>query len=323
MSNWTTLILGVCTGLAATFTLLPFWKTSLGWVRIWDFPRLQIAIFAFVVGISALFFARAVADYYFIFLLLCVTGWQISFVWPYLPGTSQDIAACNDEISPNHVSLLTTNVLQSIRNADKLISIVRQVQPDVVLAVEVDDWWNGALNAGLLSSYPNNKSIPLSNGYGIAIFSRLQLESCEVRFIIDDAIPSIRATIKLRSGRDVTLFGLHPRPPALSQGSEQRDLELIEVAKEIRHLDRPIVVLGDLNDVAWSDTTSRFLKIGNLADPRRGRGLFSTYPARWPGFRYPLDYVFCSRHFRVCKMNVLSRFGSDHLPLVAEFQLSD
>jgi endonuclease/exonuclease/phosphatase family metal-dependent hydrolase len=37
--------------------------------------------------------------------------------------------------------------------------------------------------------------------------------------------------------------------------------------------------------------------------------------------RYPLDYIFNTPHFEIAKMRVLSRFGSDHLPLVAALHL--
>jgi endonuclease/exonuclease/phosphatase (EEP) superfamily protein YafD len=60
---------------------------------------------------------------------------------------------------------------------------------------------------------------------------------------------------------------------------------------------------------------------GGLLDPRRGRGFYNTYPARLPGLRYPLDYIFNTPHFQVRKMRVLPDFHSDHLPLVAVLHL--
>ena len=106
------------------------------------------------------------------------------------------------------------------------------------------------------------------------------------------------------------------------KSSTERDVELLLAAQEIKDRGRPAIVLGDLNDVAWSPTTLQLMKAGDLLDPRRGRGFYNTYPARWPGFRYPLDYVFCTRHFRICSMRVLPSFGSDHLPLVAELVIT-
>lgn len=143
----------------------------------------------------------------------------------------------------------------------------------------------------------------------------------EVRFLIDEAIPSIKSGIRLSSGAIIDLYGMHPQPPALLQDSTERDTELVLVGTEISESNRPAVVLGDLNDVAWSPTTSKFKRVGKLLDPRRGRGFFNTYPANWPGLRYPLDYIFHTSHFSVRHMRVLRRFGSDYLPLIAALSL--
>ena len=119
------------------------------------------------------------------------------------------------------------------------------------------------------------------------------------------------------------IYGVHPRPPSVLQDTTERDIELVRVATKIRERGTPAIVLGDLNDVAWSPTTAMFMKTGSLLDPRRGRGFYNTYPARWPGLRYPLDYIFSTSHFKICSMRVLPSFGSDHLPLIAELSLDD
>jgi endonuclease/exonuclease/phosphatase (EEP) superfamily protein YafD len=162
---------------------------------------------------------------------------------------------------------------------------------------------------------------PLSNGYGLVLFSRLELIEPKIRFVTDEAIPSIKTGVRLRSNSVIDVYGVHPQPPSIMQDSTERDVELVRVGLEIRRAQRPSVLIGDLNDVAWSPTTAAFKSAGGLLDPRRGRGFFNTYPARLPGFRYPLDYVFHTAHFGVCRMRVLSRFQSDHLPLIAELCL--
>jgi endonuclease/exonuclease/phosphatase (EEP) superfamily protein YafD len=218
---------------------------------------------------------------------------------------------------PERVALLTTNVLVPSRGADRLLDIIVEADPDIILAVETDEWWCARLAEGLQSRYPHGIRYPLSNGYGLALFSRLELVEPEIRFVVDEAIPSIRTGVRLRSGAVIDIYGVHPRPPSVQQDSIERDLELIRVGSEIKRRNRPAIVLGDLNDVAWSPTTEQFMRAGDLRDPRRGRGFYNTYPARWPGFRYPLDYIFNTDHFEVCGMRVLPRFSSDHLPLIA------
>jgi endonuclease/exonuclease/phosphatase (EEP) superfamily protein YafD len=219
------------------------------------------------------------------------------------------------------IAVLTTNVLQNNRDVGGLLRIIRDADPDVALAVEADEWWCSELTGALGTRYPHVVRYPLSNGYGLALLSRLELIDPEVRFVVDEAIPSIRTTVQLRAGPTIDLYCVHPRPPSVQQDSTERDLELVLVGREIRERGRPAILVGDLNDVAWSPSTLQFTREGGLLDPRRGRGFYNTYPARLPGLRYPLDYIFTTPHFSVSKMQVLPRFGSDHLPLVAKFHL--
>jgi endonuclease/exonuclease/phosphatase (EEP) superfamily protein YafD len=321
--DWIRLVLVGLGAIAVAASVLPAWRTTRWWVRIWDFPRFQIALLALVVLIATLVLRppSELIDWIFLGSLAGVMVWQSTWVGPYLPGTPRAVKRCREGDSRNRIALLTTNVLQKSRGVERLLDIISEADPDLILMVEVDEWWTGRLTDGLAARYPYKICYPLSNGYGLALFSRLELIEPEVRFILDDAIPSIRTDVRLRSGAVVGVYGVHPRPPAVLQDSTERDIELVRVAIEIKDRGTPAIVLGDLNDVAWSPTTSMFMKSGDLLDPRRGRGFYNTYPARWPGCRYPLDYVFNTRHFRICSMRVLPSFGSDHLPLIAVMSL--
>ena len=319
--DWLAFVLFGLGALAIVTTVLPMWHTTHWWVRIWDFPRFQIALVALLVLVVTLVshWPASLFDWLLLGSMLAVAAWQLTWVGPYLPGAPRAVkSSAATASSVNRIRLLTTNVLQKNRGADRLLQIIDQADPDVTLVVEVDEWWVERLGAGLSAKYPHRIIYPLSNGYGLALFSRLELIEPEVRFVLDEAIPSIRTGVRLRSGLAVLVYGVHPRPPSALQDSTERDVELLRVAVEIRERGVPAIVLGDLNDVAWSPTTLNFMRSGNLLDPRRGRGFFNTYPARWPGLRYPLDYIFNTKHFRIGTMRVLPGFGSDHLPLVAD-----
>lgn len=319
------LVLYLVGSLVVLGTVLPIWKSTRWWVRLWDFPRFQIAAVGTVVCVLIWGTGRPIHPLGF--SLLAAVGlscaWQVSWIWRYLPLAPLEApgAAKGGGRADQALSLVTANVLQEARDADGLLRIIREADPDVVLAVETDEWWCSRLSEELSSAYPSSLVYPLSNGFGISLFSRLDLVEPKIRFLVDREIPSVKTGIRLRSGAVIHLYGMHPRPPAPAQDSDERDQELVLVGYEISEANCPSIVLGDLNDVAWSPTTTRFKKAGSLLDPRRGRGFFNTYPARLPGLRYPLDYIFHTFHFAVGEMRVLPRFGSDHLPLLVRLQL--
>jgi endonuclease/exonuclease/phosphatase (EEP) superfamily protein YafD len=149
------------------------------------------------------------------------------------------------------------------------------------------------------------------------LYSRLELSHAEVKFLIEDDVPSIHARLALRSGAQVELRCVHPRPPAPQEAdrSTERDAELLIVGRALKKLARPAIVIGDLNDVAWSRTSAMFQNVSGLLDPRVGRGFYTTFNAKWPIVRFPLDHAFHTRHFRLIEFRRLPRWGSDHFPV--------
>jgi endonuclease/exonuclease/phosphatase (EEP) superfamily protein YafD len=149
------------------------------------------------------------------------------------------------------------------------------------------------------------------------LYSKLELLHPEVRFLIEPDIPSMRARVSLSGGTEVEIHCLHPRPPVPQESprSTERDAELMVVGKETKGKELPIVVMGDLNDVAWSRTNYLFQRISGLLDPRIGRGLYNSFHADYFFLRFPLDHFFHSNHFRLVDLKRLAYFGSDHFPM--------
>ncbi|MFG0267006.1 MAG: endonuclease/exonuclease/phosphatase family protein [Rhodopirellula sp. JB055] len=205
---------------------------------------------------------------------------------------------------------------------DHWSKVVRQTDADVVIAAEIDQRWKASLD-GLKSIYPHQIVYPQDNWYGMAMLSRLPFRESEIRFRVQDDVPSIDTMIELPSGEAIRVIGVHPRPPEPIRDNDAtaRDAELVLWGKELAEDHRPIVIGGDLNDVAWSPSTRLFLRLSQLLDPRRGRGFYNTFHADHLWMRFPLDHVFHSPHFTIRGLKRLEHVGSDHFPILIDLQL--
>ncbi|NEU13237.1 endonuclease [Methylobacterium sp. BTF04] len=298
-------------------TLLPFIPSNSGFIRTFDFPRLQIAAMIVPVVAALLILSRDGAGWVLIAALIAALAYQVSRIYPFTPAASPQAvtaapSACGEAAT---VSILIANVLESNRDHAALLDLVARHDPDLLLLLETDATWAAAL-APLRASYPHVVAQPQGNTYGLMFYSRLALTDPQVRFLLQDDVPSVRTGVTLRSGERFTFYGVHPRPPHPGQSSAPRDAELVMVAREVKAAGGPAVVGGDLNDVAWSKTNALFQTIGGLLDPRIGRGLYPTFNAKWPMLRWPLDHVFFSDDFLLVDLQRLPHIGSDHFPIL-------
>ncbi len=300
-------------------TLLPLLRSSRWWIRVWDYPRLQIgAALALVLLLQILVFESTPASIAMLLATAAAFFWQAYSVFPYTRLHPVQSLASDGRDGPNRVSVLVANVLQDNRNAAGLIDIVHEVDPDILITVETDAWWDTQLMP-LKERYLFDVRRPLENTYGMHVLSRLELHEVCVRELVSPGIPSVRASVRLRSGREFDLYAVHPEPPLPHKDVEERDAELLRVARESKQRRRPTLIAGDLNDVAWSHTTRLFQRISGLLDPRVGRGLFPTFHADHRFMRWPLDHIFHDASFRLASLKVLRGFGSDHFPICASF----
>ncbi len=293
--------------------------------RIWDFPRVQIAAVAAASALAyrALAWRGTKSERALLAANAAVVAWQFWKIRTYTPLVRPTVQRAVEETPGNRIVLMMTNVLEENRRYDRLLARIEAEDPDIVIAVEVDDRWMRALEP-LTKRYEHVVRMPLNNTYGMVLFSRFELVNPRIAFLIEDDVPSIHTRIRLPSGVEIMLHALHPRPPEPihDQPSAPRDAELVVVARRVADETEnlPTIVAGDMNDVAWSPTSQLFVRISGLLDPRAGRGFYNSFSARNPLFRYPLDHVFHSNHFKLVRLQRLPDIGSDHFPILIELQ---
>ncbi len=297
-------------------TVLPLILTDEWWIRIFDFPRTQIAglLAAALVAVVAVLDRRRAATWALTAGITICLAYQIWRILPYTPIHPVEAIAAASCPGGQRITLIIANVEFDNRQSRPLLDLVREREPDLLLVVEATPWWDRALQP-LAAEYPFVVRQPRTDPWGMILYSRLELVAPEMRFLLHDYVPSIRTRVRLPSDAVVQFYGLHPHPPRPGDDTDRRDAELLIVAREAREAGLPSIVAGDLNDVAWSRTTRLFQEISGLLDPRIGRGLYPTFNAEVPFLRWPLDHVFFEEEFALLAIERLRYIGSDHFPL--------
>ena len=299
-------------------TIASMTKFDQWWVRGFDFPRIQISFLIIIVLIFAIITYSFKEFWHFIIIgfLFISLIYQIIRIFPYTIFSKKQVLSFEEKDSKGTISILVSNVLTPNRSSEKLIVHVHKNQPDMLLTLETDMYWENELKE-LEVDYPFSVKIPKDNFYGMHLYSKLKLEEIEVKYIIENDIPSIHGYVRLASGKKIKIHCLHPKPPSPTENdtSTNRDAELLFVGRDVKKDQESVLLFGDLNDVAWSRTTQLFQKLSGLMDPRIGRGFFNTFHTGYALFRWPLDHVFHTNDFTLIEITRLTSIDSDHFPM--------
>jgi endonuclease/exonuclease/phosphatase (EEP) superfamily protein YafD len=299
-------------------TVLPFLKVAHGAVRSFAFLREQFFVLAVILAIVMPVLHPGALGWGVVAALIVSAGINLIYIVKFTPLWTSQSGNASKELraqTQSHISVLAANVKQSNRKYGRLTALIQESDPDIALAVEVDEAWISALKSDLNGTYPHWIEVPKGNTYGMCLMSKLALSETDVRTLITEDVPSIRTSVHLRDGQKMRLYVVHPEPPVVTHDTIGRDSEIAMIGLEAKEDDLPCVVAGDLNDVAWSTTTRRFQRLSGLLDPRVGRGFYNTFHATVPLLRWPLDHLFHDPQFRLIEMSRLKKIGSDHFPM--------
>ncbi len=305
-------------GFVVVATFLPFIRSDYWIFRIFEYPRLQKWFITF--GIIVLFLPISTFsrwhEWAFLAALLINLSYLSYQIYPFLPIAKKQMQAGDESRAESAFGIIISNVYQYNEQKSKLVDLIHHCKPNLIVLSETDQAWEKSLQE-VYDQYPYRVLKPLDNTYGIILLSQLEIVESEIKYLVEDDIPSIFALIKLPSGDLFQLICLHPTPPVPNENvrSTERDKEILIVGRLAKKSPLPVIVSGDLNDVAWSYTNQLFQDTSGLLDPRRGRGFYNTFHAHHRLFRYPLDHVFCSDHFRLLEIERLPDIGSDHFPI--------
>lgn len=301
---------------------LPFIQHQHWVFRVAEFIKLQllfIQLFVFVVAFfvlehSLLFWILQALQMGFIIFHVYILMRYTKF-WRTRRQQLSDRAS-------DKIKIISCNVFQFNTEYERFIQLIREEQPDAFLTAESNKDWEMAMET-LEKDYPHHIKVGLENTYGMHFYTRLKVHKLQVHYFVADDLPSIEAELETKDGHRFVFFGVHPPPPSPTEeeNSKERDGDLLSVAKKVRDYKLPVLVTGDFNNVAWARSSILFKKTSKLIDARIGRGILSTFHARYWFFRVPLDLLFHSPSIFIDKLFIYPSVGSDHFPIGCTFHI--
>lgn len=231
-------------------TGLPLIDSAEWWIRIFDFPRIQIAVSTLLAFVLASIYVDFKWKFKLPFLIILLVSliYQIQFVVVYTPLYKVQAKDSNKPQGENSLKLLVVNVLMENEDKESFHTLVQKIKPDILLINEPDQVWATSI-AKLDDDFPYAIKYPLENTYGMILLSKFPLTESKVNFLVKDDIPSIFTKITLPSGVIIDFYGVHPEPPKPGTDTYERDTELLLIGKKIKDSEYPTLVAGDLNDV--------------------------------------------------------------------------
>jgi endonuclease/exonuclease/phosphatase (EEP) superfamily protein YafD len=216
--------------------------------------------------------------------------------------------------------LVSANIEASNTHSDKVLDLVAQEDPDVLVLTEFTYRWFDDLH-DLDARYPDRVLLPHDDNFGIALYSRLPIVDWQPLEAFDADLRGVLAHLSA-SGRTFTLIAVHTVPPIGGEASRLRNRQLRQLARLARGVSGPLLLAGDLNTSPWSPNFADLLSESGLRDSRRGFGVEPTWPSFFPPpMRTPIDHCLAPPTVRILDRCVGPYTGSDHLPIVVDFAL--
>ncbi|WP_339925242.1 endonuclease/exonuclease/phosphatase family protein [uncultured Cyclobacterium sp.] len=230
-----------------------------------------------------------------------------------------------DSATDDQISVLLVNVKMKNRTAQLLLNTIELKDPDLIITMEIDDWWVNQLKA-IEGEYKFTQKMPNNVAYGMCLYSKFPLENSKVNYLQNKRVPSFENTIQLENGNRFILHSIHPVPPTLFEdlpdNEGEKEVTLMKIGEKVKMSNLPAIVAGDINDVSWGATDELTHTENLLYDIRVGRGFFNSYNANNLLMRWPLDHFLVTKEFRVIALERMPNIGSDHFPIYSKFSLS-
>ncbi len=292
----------VATVLAVLFPRRPLLGVSQHWgLQLWQLGLIAIAVSLVLADWIAAALSAAVAAYW---------SWRL---WPRRSASEAT------EAEPL-LRLVSANLLHENTDFERMVQGIGAIDADVIVLSETTMAARDRFRP-LETRFPHALDTCAADSlYGIVILSKFPLTR-RSGGIGEDPLPRHLAADLMVGGRGITLVAIHPTNPLRISRAQRIPGEFESVAALCRAALEDLVLVGDCNAAGWSRYLRDLERDASLSNDRRLR---PSWPVWLPSLvRLPLDHVWVRGRVALLNAELGPKFGSDHLPLIAELGWRD
>ncbi len=290
--------LAAATALAILFPRRPV----LGVPQHWGLQLWQLSLIAAIAGLL-------LSDWMAVAMSAVIGGYWSWRLWPRrAPGDA------TGEATPL-LRIASANLLYENVDFERILRGLAALEADVLVVCEVTPEARQRLGR-LETEYPYARDTCAPESvYGIVILSRFPL-TLRSSGIGEGSAPRHLAVDLAVEGRSIALVAIHPSNPIRFSRAHRIPGEFDAVAGLCRMAAQDLVLIGDCNAAGWSSYLRALEKVTGVVNDGKVRPSWPTWLP--PLVRLPLDHVWVRGRVALLKAWLGPRFGSDHLPLIAE-----
>ncbi len=182
--------------------------------------------------------------------------------------------SCATSDRTDGVRVLATNVFIGTKRADRVVDLVAERTPDVIVISELHDDLAADLD-DRLPDHPHRLVAATSNPDGIGIYSRFPLRDPIVGPMIGN--DRVAATVDAPGGA-IRIHGVHITTPVSQSAVEVWRADFEHLAGVVGREGGPAMVIGDLNATEHNIELRRFAEASGLRQSHTGCGWRATWP---------------------------------------------
>ena len=219
-----------------------------------------------------------------------------------------------------NLKIISINIFSQNNEYQYLQEYINEEPADLIVLQELTPEWQKNVEF-IREKYPYYKEEPRTNNFGIAVYSKIPLDTVITKNYIDEMHPSLIGELKV-NGKPVSILMTHPVPPLPNQERFERRNKQYQLMKdEIDEMtNQNIILIGDLNSTVYSPNF-KLVQSDKLKDARTGFGVQNSWNAFIPILRTNIDQCWVSKEMKVTNFYRGKDIQSDHFPIVVELKI--